>query len=113
MSNGSIWVVYIIRSQVTGKLYTGITNDLEKRLTAHNNGTGAKFTRAGRPWKLTYREPVEDKSSALKRELKIKNLTRAQKLTLIQAHTLPQPLPLGPQTPDDPLEQPGLSTERS
>ena len=113
MSNGSIWFVYIIESQVTGKLYTGITNDLEKRLTAHNNGTGAKFTRAGRPWKLVYREPVGDKSSALKRELKIKSLTRAQKFTLIQARTSPQPSPPAPQTSDEPLEQPEPEPEQS
>lgn len=113
MSNGSIWIVYIIKSQVTEKLYTGITNDLEKRLVAHNNGTGAKFTRSGRPWVLVYREPVEDKSSALKRELKIKSLTRTQKLTLIQARTLPQPVPPAPSTSDDPPERPVPASEPS
>jgi putative endonuclease len=88
MSNGSIWIVYIIESQISGKLYTGITNDVNKRLTAHNNGTGAKYTRAGRPWKLVYQEPTDGKSSALKRELAIKKLSRSDKITLIQARRL-------------------------
>ena len=84
MSNGSIWIVYIIESQVSGKLYTGITNDVNRRLAAHNAGTGAKFTRAGRPWNVVYQEPVDGKSSALKRELAIKKLSRSDKITLIQ-----------------------------
>jgi predicted GIY-YIG superfamily endonuclease len=88
MSNGSIWVVYIIESQVSGKLYTGITNDVNKRLAAHNNGTGAKYTRAGRPWKVVYQETTDGKSSALKRELAIKKLSRSAKITLIQARRL-------------------------
>ena len=88
MSNGSIWIVYIIESLVSGKLYTGITNDVNRRLAAHNNGTGAKYTRAGRPWKLVYQEPMDGKSSALKREIAIKKLSRSDKITLIQAHNL-------------------------
>lgn len=66
-------------------LYTGITNNLEKRVRMHNAGIGAKFTRAGRPWEVVYQEPVTDKSAALKREIALKKLTRAQKITLIQA----------------------------
>ena len=85
MSNGSIWVVYILKSSVSGVLYTGITNDLNKRVKSHNAGKGAKFTRAGRPWTVVYQEPVQDKSAALRREIAIKKLTREQKLTLIQA----------------------------
>jgi putative endonuclease len=113
MSNGSIWVVYIIESQVTGNLYTGITNDMSRRLAAHNNGTGAKYTRTGRPWRVLYQEPVDDKSSALKRELKIKSLSRSQKLTLIRAQTLPQPVARAPRTVDDPPEPPLPATEPS
>lgn len=84
MSNGSIWIVYILKSQVSGKLYTGITNNLERRLKAHNSGTGAKCTRAGRPWRVVYQEPMDGKSSALRREIAIKKLSRSEKLTLVQ-----------------------------
>jgi putative endonuclease len=86
MSSGSIWIVYILESQVSGKLYTGITNNLERRLTAHNNGTGAKCTRAGRPWYVVYQEPMDGKSSALRREIAIKKLSRSEKLTLVHKH---------------------------
>lgn len=83
MSNGPIWIVYILESQVSGKLYTGVTNNLDRRVKAHNNGTGAKFTRAGRPWVVVHQEPMDGKSSALRREIAIKKLSRAVKLTLI------------------------------
>lgn len=85
MSSGSIWIVYILESQVSGKLYTGITNNLDRRLTAHNNGTGAKCTRAGRPWKIVYQEHMDGKSSALRREISIKKLSRSEKLSLIRS----------------------------
>jgi putative endonuclease len=79
-----IWIVYILESQVSGKLYTGITNNLERRLKAHNNGTGAKYTRAGRPWRVVHQEPMDGKSSALRREITIKKLSRSEKLALVQ-----------------------------
>lgn len=85
MSNGSIWIVYILRSQVSGKLYTGITNNLDRRVKAHNNGTGAKCTRAGRPWVVVHQEPMDGKSSALRREIAIKKLSRSAKLILIHS----------------------------
>lgn len=113
MSNGSIWVVYILESQVSGKLYTGITNDLERRLKAHNNGTGAKCTRAGRPWVVVHQEPMDGKSSALKREIVIKKLSRSAKITLIQARRLDPPslvLPRPLVELEEPLEpEPELS----
>ena len=62
--------------------YTGWTNDIDARLKAHNNGSGAKYTRGRRPVKLVYIEYVENKSAALKREAAIKRLTRAQKKIL-------------------------------
>ncbi len=68
-----------------GTLYTGCTNDLERRLAAHNAGKGAKYTRSRRPVSLVYWEPLPDKSSALRRERAVKRLTRAQKLALIGA----------------------------
>lgn len=64
-------------------LYTGYTNDLDKRLKAHNSGKGAKYTRSRRPVRLIYSECFESKSEALKREYQIKQLTRIQKLKLI------------------------------
>ncbi len=76
------WRVYILRCG-DGSLYTGVTNDLERRLKAHNSGRGAKYTRSHGPVELAYSEPAFDKSSALKRELEIKGLTREQKLKLI------------------------------
>ena len=113
MSNGSIWIVYILESQVSGKLYTGITNDLERRLKAHNNGTGAKCTRAGRPWVVVHQEPMDGKSSALKREIVIKKLSRSAKITLIQARRLDPPslvLPRPLVELEEPLEpEPELS----
>lgn len=67
-----------------GTLYTGITDDVAQRLVAHNSmSTGAKYTRGRRPVTLVYTEKCEDKSSALKRECVLKQLTRAQKLKVV------------------------------
>lgn len=79
------WFVYIIQSIVTGRLYTGITTDLDRRLQEHNGGRrGAKATRAGRPWEVAFQAPCSSRSEALKREAHIKSLTRAAKLQLIR-----------------------------
>lgn len=67
-----------------GSLYTGITTDVERRLEEHRNGKGAKYTRSRGPLELVYAEDCSDKSAALKRELEIKAMTRAEKLKLIQ-----------------------------
>ena len=66
-----------------GTLYCGWTNDLEKRLKAHSEGKGAKYTRARLPVTLVYYEEFETSREAQSREVKIKQLTRAQKLELI------------------------------
>jgi putative endonuclease len=64
-------------------LYTGITNNIEKRIQEHNNtSAGAKYTRGRRPVKLVYVEICSTTAIALKRELEIKKLSRAQKLLL-------------------------------
>lgn len=76
------WTVYILECG-DSTLYTGITNDIGKRIKAHNEGKGAKYTRSHLPVRLVYKEECEDKSSALKRELAIKALTREEKLALI------------------------------
>ena len=66
-----------------GTLYTGWTNDLEKRVEAHNSGKGAKYTKARRPVELAYYEEFETKEQALKREYAIKQLGRKEKQELI------------------------------
>lgn len=65
-------------------LYTGWTNDLEKRIAAHNSGKGAKYTSARRPVRLVYYETFDTKAEAMQREYAIKQLSREQKLKLIQ-----------------------------
>lgn len=82
-----MWYVYILQCG-DDSLYTGITNDLEKRIVTHNTGKGAKYTRAHLPVKLIYSESYDDKSTALKREAEIKKLKRAEKLVLTKSSTL-------------------------
>ena len=76
------WYIYILRCG-DDTLYTGITDDVEKRFAAHAAGKGAKYTRGRGPLTLVYTEEVEDKSTALKREHAIKKLPRTEKLKLI------------------------------
>ena len=78
------WYVYILRCR-DDTLYTGITDDLNRRLEAHNAGKGAKYTRGRGPVKLCYSEEQESYSAALKREYAIKQLSRAEKLALMDA----------------------------
>ncbi|MBR3704743.1 MAG: GIY-YIG nuclease family protein [Oscillospiraceae bacterium] len=73
-----------ILSCADGTLYTGWTNDLERRLAAHNAGRGGKYTRSRLPVTLVYHEEFETKEEAMAREWAIKQLARAQKLKLIQ-----------------------------
>ncbi len=79
------YFVYILKC-ADETLYTGITNNLEKRILAHNTSkNGAKYTASRRPVSLQYSESYKNKSLALKREAQIKKLTRKQKLLLISA----------------------------
>jgi putative endonuclease len=78
------WQVYILEC-ADGSLYTGIARNLDERIAAHNNGTGAKYTRGRRPVKLVYQENVTSRSIALRREITIKKLTRADKLRLAES----------------------------
>ncbi len=64
-------------------LYCGYTNDLKKRVETHNSGKGAKYTLRRRPVKLVYSEEFNSKSEALKREYKLKQFNRKEKLDLI------------------------------
>lgn len=77
------WCVYILRCG-DDTLYTGMTDDTERRLRAHNEGRGAKYTRGRGPVSLVYCEACESRSAALKREHAIKQLTRSKKLALIE-----------------------------
>ncbi len=75
------WFVYLLECS-DNTLYCGITNNLEKRINTHNNGKGAKYTRGRLPVSLFYFEEVESKSSALIREIKIKRMSKEQKISL-------------------------------
>ena len=78
------WFVYILRCG-DGTLYTGVTDDVQRRLAAHQAGKGAKYTRGRGPLELVYTQEQPDKSTALRREFQIKKLTRPQKERLISA----------------------------
>lgn len=75
------WTVYILRCG-DNTLYTGITNDLPRRLAAHRSGKGAKYTRGRGPLTLLYTEEQPDRSAASRREAAIKTLSRAEKEAL-------------------------------
>ena len=77
-----IWYVYILQC-ADGTLYTGITNDLDRRLKAHNAGTASKYTRVRRPVAMVYQEEIDTKGNALRRELQIKSMSRQQKMDLL------------------------------
>lgn len=78
------WVCYIVECS-DGTLYTGVTNNIDKRLRAHNGEIkgGAKYTSKRRPVKLMVAIPCEDKSNAMKLEYKIKKMSRKEKLAII------------------------------
>ena len=78
-----MYEVYIVEC-ADGTLYTGITNALERRIEEHNSSDkGAKYTRSRRPVKLVYQEKHSSRSSASKREYKIKKMSRGEKKHLI------------------------------
>lgn len=70
-------------------LYCGWTNHLEKRIKAHNEGKGAKYTRGRRPVSLVYQEEYQEKEEAMKREAEIKKLSKKEKLKLIDKQKKP------------------------
>ena len=76
------WQLYILRCG-DGTLYTGIAVDAQKRLTMHQSGTGAKYTRGRGPLTMVYCENCGSHSEALKREYAVKKLTHAEKEQLI------------------------------
>ena len=76
------WLVYMIHCS-DGSLYTGITNDLEKRFQQHLEGRGAKYFRGRRPLEVVHVEQYPDRSLASKREAQIKKLTPEHKRNLV------------------------------
>ena len=77
------WQVYILRCR-DDTFYTGITNNLEKRIQRHNLGTASRYTRTRRPVSLVYREAAADRGAASRREAEIKKLKRRAKIKLIE-----------------------------
>ena len=77
------WYVYILRC-ADGTLYTGITNDFQRRCQQHNEGKASRYTRCRRPVQLIYHETVASRSEALRREAAIKGLSRQQKECLLR-----------------------------
>lgn len=75
------WFVYLLKC-ADNTFYTGITNNLDKRLETHNQGRGAKYTKGRRPVMLVYYEENLSRSNALKREAQMKKISRDKKLVL-------------------------------
>ena len=75
------WVVYILECK-DKTLYTGITNNIERRIQQHESGQGAKYTKGRGPFQIIYTEKCADKSIALRREYEIKQLRKIEKLAL-------------------------------
>lgn len=80
------WFVYLVTNEA-GLLYIGISNDPERRLRAHNNGSGAKYTKGRGPWHIVYLEEMAGQSEALRREFRMKKLSRTEKLRLVERHS--------------------------
>ena len=78
------WTVYIVQTE-SGKLYTGITVDMARRLAEHGTSRGAKFFRTSAPQKVVFQEAHRDRSAASTREAEIKQMSRWQKMQLIAA----------------------------
>lgn len=81
-----MWHVYIVEC-FDGTLYTGITNNLEKRIETHNQGKGAKYTRGRRPVKLLCSVEREDRIAALRHEARVKKMPKNKKLMFLSYAT--------------------------
>lgn len=79
------WYLYIVECR-DGSLYTGVTNDIERRVAQHNDGSGARYTRSRRPVRMRYQETCENRSAALVRECSIRLLSPKEKWALIAAY---------------------------
>jgi len=89
--------VYLARC-ANNSLYCGYCKDLNQRKEAHNNGTGAKYTRANGPVEIVYSESFKTKSEAMKREYQVKQFTKAAKEDLVLSASPPKPQPKYPIT---------------
>lgn len=74
-----MWFVYILLCG-DGSFYTGISNNLKKRLLEHQSGQGSRYTRSHQPVKLIYQEKLSSYSAALRREMEIKKWSRERKM---------------------------------
>ena len=79
------WYLYILECG-DGTLYTGITDDVQRRLAAHAAGKGAKYTRGRGPLRLAYTEACGTRAEASRREYEVHRMTREQKLRLISGN---------------------------
>ncbi|SDK59829.1 GIY-YIG nuclease family protein [Sediminibacillus albus] len=86
MEKKNNYYVYILKCK-DGSLYTGYTNDLEKRISRHESGKGAKYTRGRGPFQLVYYRSFATKQEALQQEYRIKKLPKIQKKRLIKSYT--------------------------
>lgn len=82
-----MWCVYMLLCE-DGTFYTGISNNVEKRFVQHQNGKGGYYTRSHKPVRVVYKEKLNSKSLALKREYEIKKLTREGKRNLTHSISL-------------------------
>ena len=78
---------YLLRC-ADGSLYAGRTNDIEQRLLCHNRGRGSKYTRSRLPVTLAYWKECADRSEAMQLEARLKQMSRAQKLALIEHNSV-------------------------
>ena len=79
------YYVYILLTE-NNTFYCGYTDDINKRFDAHKSGKGAKYTRANKPIKIIYQKAFKTKSEAMKEEYRIKQLTKEEKIALINSH---------------------------
>ena len=79
------WVVYMVKCD-DSTIYTGISNNLKKRLDTHKKGNGSKYVRARLPFKLIYTEECQSRSIAIKREIEIKKLDKKNKELLVKLY---------------------------
>ena len=86
MDQQNKYYIYVLQCSDT-TLYTGYTNNVEKRVQVHNSGKGAKYTKARLPVACIYQETFDTKSEALKAEHAFKKLTRQQKFDYIRSHS--------------------------
>jgi predicted GIY-YIG superfamily endonuclease len=83
------WMLYLLRCH-DGSFYTGMTNDLARRLNQHQDGRASRYTRSRRPVKIVYSELCASRSLALKREIVVKALSRKEKEKLIKEQKTPK-----------------------